>query len=125
VIKRDELALPYSCLNRAKDDEIVFVILGRDAAAPHAIREWAAKRIALGKNAPEDAQIVSALRDARKIEKALAGECIRGLVDRAEYQKVKVNLLMAGRTKSQCVSPVTDRKRMKDIKHWRAGARGE
>jgi hypothetical protein len=43
---------------------MVFVLLGRDAAAPAAIRAWAAERIRLGKNAPTDEQIVEALRCA-------------------------------------------------------------
>jgi hypothetical protein len=34
VIKRDELANPNSCLNRAKDDEYVFVLKGTDITTP-------------------------------------------------------------------------------------------
>ncbi len=49
MLKRDELADPTSCLNRARDDEMTFVLLGRDAAAPAAIRAWAEERIRLGK----------------------------------------------------------------------------
>jgi hypothetical protein len=41
-------------MNRAKDDEMTFVLLGRDAAAPVAIRAWVTERIRLGKNSLED-----------------------------------------------------------------------
>jgi hypothetical protein len=68
VRKRDELARPDSCLNKARDDELVFVLLGRDEAAPDNIRDWAARRIRLGKNAPDDAQILDALECARLME---------------------------------------------------------
>ena len=55
--KRDELTDPSSCLNRAADDEWLFVFLGRDIAAPVAVRAWIEERIRLGKNTREDAQI--------------------------------------------------------------------
>lgn len=37
MIKRDEVSNPNSCLNRAKDDEMVFVLLARDEAAAHMV----------------------------------------------------------------------------------------
>jgi hypothetical protein len=66
--KRDELTNPESCLNRARDQEMTFVLLGRDAAAPMAIRAWVAERIRLGKNRPDDAQVVEAEQCARTME---------------------------------------------------------
>ena len=66
--KRDELARPHSCINRAKDDEMTFVLLGRDAAAPDAIREWCRLRVHSGKNGPSDSQIVEALECASIME---------------------------------------------------------
>lgn len=66
--KRQELTDPNSCMGRARDDELTFVLLGRDAAAPDTIRFWAAKRIALGKNIPTDPQIVEALECAAAME---------------------------------------------------------
>lgn len=39
--KRDELANPNSCINRAEDDEPVFVLRAHDPAAPEIVREWA------------------------------------------------------------------------------------
>jgi hypothetical protein len=68
VIKRDELAVPESCFNRAADDERIFVLLERDVAAPHAIREWAVERVARGKNHADDPQIVEALKSAELME---------------------------------------------------------
>lgn len=66
--KRDELNDSESCLNKARDDEYIFVLLARDPAAPIALRAWVAERIRIGKNAPEDAQIVEALDCARRME---------------------------------------------------------
>jgi len=64
MLKRDEISDPNSCLNRARDDEQTFVLLGRDAAAPAAIRAWVNERLRLGKNMLEDAQIQEALEAA-------------------------------------------------------------
>lgn len=55
-------------MSRAKDDEMTFVLLGRDAAAPVAIRAWVDERIRLGKNTVDDTQIVEALRCAQQME---------------------------------------------------------
>lgn len=58
--KLEELTNPDSCLNRARYSEMLFVLLGRDPAAPAAIRAWIEERIRLGKNRPDDAQILGA-----------------------------------------------------------------
>lgn len=58
--KRDELTNPESCMSRARDDEMTFVLLGRDFAAPVAIRAWIKERIRLGKNRRGDPQLVEA-----------------------------------------------------------------
>lgn len=71
MLKRDELADPNSCWNRAKEDEIVFVLLGRDVAFPRTLREWVAERIAKGKNRFSDSQIRSALNTAELAELGL------------------------------------------------------
>ena len=60
MIKSDELYNPNSCLNKANDDELIFVLLGRDKAAPIAILAWIEERIRLGKNKRDDLQIVEA-----------------------------------------------------------------
>jgi len=71
MIKREELTNPNSCMSRAKDDEMTFVLLGRDAAAPYAIRQWIEERIRLQKNTYGDPQIIEALECAEKIERGV------------------------------------------------------
>jgi hypothetical protein len=73
MLKRDELANPQSCLNRAINHEMIFVLLARDEAAPAAIREWIQARIASGKNADGDAQVTEALTCAHVMEDQRSG----------------------------------------------------
>jgi len=70
--KRDELTNPNACMFRAGNDEMTFVLLGRDAAAPETIRFWAWERIRLGKNKPDDPQIQEALACAETMERERA-----------------------------------------------------
>ena len=58
--KRDELTNPNSCMSKAKDDEWTFVLLGRDLAATVAVRAWIGERLRIGKNEPDDDQILEA-----------------------------------------------------------------
>lgn len=67
MIKREELTNPQSCMSRAADDEMTFVLLGRDASAPFAIRMWVDHRINHGKNKASDPQIKEALACADKM----------------------------------------------------------
>lgn len=67
--KQQELTDPGSCMSRAKDDEMVFVLLGRDEAAPAAIRAWAYDRVRLGKNDFNDPQIVDAMQCADMMDR--------------------------------------------------------
>lgn len=69
MIKHQELSNPASCMSRARDDERVFVLLARDAAAPVAIRAWVAERIRLRKNSLTDPQILEALECANEMER--------------------------------------------------------
>ena len=69
--KSIELSDPNSCLNKARDDERLFILLGRDVAAPAAIRAWIAERIRLGKNQSDDLQIVEATEHVLLIEQEL------------------------------------------------------
>lgn len=62
--KRDETTRADTCLARAHSEEMIFVLLGRDPAAPEAIRAWIGARIRLGKNKRDDAQILHALECA-------------------------------------------------------------
>ncbi len=65
--KKDEM-VSNGCLGRARDDEMIFVLLGRDAAAPATIRFWISERIRLGRNHPDDAQVAEAESCARIME---------------------------------------------------------
>lgn len=69
MIKRKEAVDPTSYFNRADRDEMLFILLGRDKSAPDTIRFWCRKRIELGKNKPNDTQIITALRVAEQMEK--------------------------------------------------------
>jgi hypothetical protein len=66
--KKDELTREDTCMQHAHPEEMVFVLLSRDAAAPVAIRAWVAERLRLGKNVETDLQIVEALECARTME---------------------------------------------------------
>lgn len=61
MTKLEELSNPNSCMSRAREDELTFVLLERDPAAPAAIRAWAGERVRIGKNLACDAQITEAL----------------------------------------------------------------
>lgn len=58
--RTEELSNSNSCINRALDSEMLFVLLSRDLAAPVAIRAWIKERIRLGLNTFDDAQIAEA-----------------------------------------------------------------
>ena len=66
--KKDELSREHTCMQHAHPEEMVFVLLSRDAAAPVAIRAWIAERLRLGKNVDTDEQIVNALECANTME---------------------------------------------------------
>lgn len=66
--KKDELSRSATCMALAHPEEMTFVLIGRDAAAPIAIRAWVAERLRLGKNAPSDEQIIEALECAAMME---------------------------------------------------------
>lgn len=68
MTKQQNIDDPNSCFNKARDDEIVFVLLERDIATPAAIRAWAMNRVAAGKNNIDDPQIVEARHVANLIE---------------------------------------------------------
>lgn len=67
--KHDELNDPKSCLNRARPDEMIFTLLGRDKAAPATIRFWIEERLRLGENWEDDSQIIDARRCAMMMER--------------------------------------------------------
>lgn len=66
---RKEQELVNGCMAKARPGEMTFVLLGRDAAAPYAIRGWVLERIRLGKNKASDPQIMEALECAVTMER--------------------------------------------------------
>jgi len=66
--KKDETARPDTCLAQAHPNEMVFVLIGRDPAAPAAIRAWVEERLRLTKNSSKDPQIIEALSIAQTME---------------------------------------------------------
>lgn len=69
MIKKRELSDPNSCMSKADENEMTFVLLGRDLDAPETIRFWVSNRIARGKNKADDPQIVEALECAKTMER--------------------------------------------------------
>lgn len=45
MLKRDELASPFSCINKAADDEPVFVLRANDPVAAKVVRFWASEYV--------------------------------------------------------------------------------
>jgi hypothetical protein len=67
--KQFELKDSSSCLNRANDNEMLFVLRGHDAAAPAIIRMWVQMRVTMGKNRLDDDQMQEALACATIMER--------------------------------------------------------
>src|ERR1019366_4825783 len=72
MLKSDELTSSNSCLNRARADEMNFVFVEDDEAAPATIRAWIAERIRLGRNKAVDQKLVTAEAVAVAMEKSKA-----------------------------------------------------
>ena len=67
--KKEELSRMDTCMAHAHPEEMTFVLIGRDAAAPATIRRWVVERLRLGKNTEGDAQTEEALACAAMMEK--------------------------------------------------------
>jgi hypothetical protein len=67
MIKVQELNSPDSCLNKSRDDEMLFVLRAHDEMAPLVIEHWIFLRVMSGKNSPEDPQIVNARECVRRM----------------------------------------------------------
>ena len=67
--KQFELNDQKSCINRAQNNEMVFVLRGHDISSPAAIRFWCMDRIVRGKNKIDDPQIKEALATADIMER--------------------------------------------------------
>lgn len=65
--KLDEINDPKSCLNKAADDEPIFVLRAKDPLAPLLVRRWA--ELARGTDSHDQAKQISALRVSGEMEK--------------------------------------------------------
>ncbi len=61
MIKHMELAELNSCLNKADDDEPIFVIRAKDPCAVATILAWCNFRVENGYNQPGDAKLTEAM----------------------------------------------------------------
>lgn len=68
MTKQEEFSNQNSCFNRARQEELMFILLERDIATPDTIRYWAQLRVKSGKNTLKSAQIQEALTLADRIE---------------------------------------------------------
>lgn len=68
MTKRELIDDQNSCLNKAADDEPIFVLLGRDAAAYRAVLYWAEQRVSLGINGAGDTKVANAISVARQMK---------------------------------------------------------
>lgn len=79
--KINELTNISSCLQRARNGEMVFVLLARDPAAPVAIMKWCEERVRLGKNVITDSQIMEAVHCADVMENERTGRWIEPVIE--------------------------------------------
>jgi hypothetical protein len=110
--KKDELVEPNSCLNKAHDDELVFVLLERDVAAPAAVKAWIDKRLKLGKNQPSDPQIEEAWKwieavKAKQLEKIKTVSILTYEELQAMNEKAKAGTLLSFEKKSDTYAEAT------------------
>lgn len=89
---RKFIELKNGCMAKAFDDEPTFVLLGRDPAAPVAIRAWIAERLRSGKNHVNDAQIVEARQLLVTMENEQEGWSRRRATQKADGGKDGVPL---------------------------------
>lgn len=68
MLKSEELSDPNSCFNKANDNELIFVLLGRDPAAAKTVRGWCVERLRLKKNKVDDPQIREAFAWAHSVD---------------------------------------------------------
>lgn len=66
--KRQEIEDPNSCLNKAMDEELIFVLLSRDPAAAATVRFWVDLRLKMGLNTRHDQKIQNAEELASRMD---------------------------------------------------------
>lgn len=68
MLKWKELSDSKSCMSRARNDEMTFVLLGRDRIGALTVRLWCFLRVLFGKNRWKDPQISEALQCAKVMD---------------------------------------------------------
>lgn len=66
--KKDEIEDKNSCFNKAKENEMVFVLREKDEQFADSIRLWAFLRYIRGDNFLHDKKIISALMEAKVVD---------------------------------------------------------
>jgi hypothetical protein len=74
MIKCQELLLTYSCLNKARPDEPLFVLRAKDPLAAQTIRHWATMASGLH----EDDKVSEALKTADIMDEYHQRTCVPG-----------------------------------------------
>lgn len=64
--KRDEIEQPSSCLNKAAEDEPVFVLRAKDPIAPEAVETWARQSELSGAHEPRKISEARALAQSMR-----------------------------------------------------------
>lgn len=65
MLKQLELSSPSSCLNKAADDEQVFVLRAKDVHAPMTIRHW----VSMSRGFQKEEKLTAALLIADEMER--------------------------------------------------------
>jgi hypothetical protein len=68
MTKRENLADPNSCLNKAEDDEPLFILRASDPLAPALVRLWASRH----DRGVQEGTLLNTLEDAGKSGSAMA-----------------------------------------------------
>ena len=63
MTKRENIDNPDSCWNKAKDDDIVFILKDTDETMAATIRFWMGERLRMGLNILTDSKIIQANKE--------------------------------------------------------------
>lgn len=80
-LKRDELANPDSCLNKAADDEPIFVLRANDPVAASIVRQWANEYISRKQELSTDGIVTHA-----QLAKAQEARGLANMMDAWQYR---------------------------------------
>lgn len=81
-LKRDEIANPESCLNKAADDEPIFVLRSNDPCAAKIVRKWADEYVLEKTLASMDGVLTN-----RELAKAQEARGLANMMDAWRFQR--------------------------------------